>query len=70
MLITHCVLGSQRLSKCTDHHKASCVVLHGSRADNKSAHVETDEQREDRLQLAHDRGNDNMVLLRLINTAQ
>ena len=37
---------------------------------NKSANVETDEQREDRLQLAHDRGNDNMVLLRLINTAQ
>ena len=36
---------------------------------NKSADVETDEQREDRLQLAHDRGNDNMVL-RLINTAQ
>ena len=33
---------------------------------NKSAHVETDEQREDMLQLAHDRGNDNMVLLRLI----
>ena len=36
---------------------------------NKSADVETDEQREDRLQLAHDQGNDNMVL-RLINTAQ
>ena len=36
---------------------------------NKSSDVETDEQREDRLQLAHDRGNDNMVL-RLINTAQ
>ena len=36
---------------------------------NKSADIETDEQREDRLQLAHDRGNDNMVL-RLINTAQ
>ena len=37
---------------------------------NKSTHVETDEQREDRLQPAHDRGNDNMVLLRAINTAQ
>ena len=71
MLITHCVSGSQRLSKCRDRHKA-CIVCGSSRQwgpNNKSADVETDEQREDRLQLTHDRGNDNMVL-RLINTAQ
>ena len=34
---------------------------------NKSADIETDKQREDRLQLARDRGNDNIMVLRLIN---
>ena len=63
MLITHCVLGSQRLSKCRDRHKAMHRVWFFSAVgpSNKSADVETDEQREDRLQLAHDRGNVNMV---------
>ena len=72
MLITHCVLGMQSE---TEQVQRSSQGMHrvwffsAVGPSNKSADVETDEQREDRLQLAHDRGNDNMVL-RLINTAQ